>query len=79
MAQIMASILIQAKMPLQLGEFAHKWTQIEKAILTKDFFFLYIKERNGYIISISNKDTETRNMKELIAFVENNVTQITKV
>jgi hypothetical protein len=61
-----------------LGEFAHKWSQIEKAILTKDFFFLYIKERNGYIISISNKN-QKRNMKELLAYVESNVIQITKV
>jgi hypothetical protein len=62
-----------------LGEYAHKWSQIEKAILTKDFFFLYIKERNGYIISISNKCSDSRNMEKLIAFIENNVTQITKV
>ncbi|MNX85699.1 hypothetical protein D3C86_1175490 [compost metagenome] len=61
-----------------LGEFAHKWTQIEKAILTKDFFFLYIKERNGYIISISNKNHK-RNMSELIAYIESNVIQVMKV
>ncbi|WP_370526659.1 YcxB family protein [Flavobacterium sp. MDT1-60] len=61
-----------------LGEFVHKWTQIEKAILTKDFFFLYVKEKNGYIISISNKN-ENRNIKELITFVERNVIQVTKV
>lgn len=61
-----------------LGEFVHKWTQIEKAILTKDFFFLYVKEKNGYIISISNKN-QNRNIKELIAFVERNVIQVTKV
>lgn len=60
------------------GDFVHKWTQIEKAILTKDFFFIYIKEKSGYIISISNKK-QNRNMKELITFVERNVIQITKV
>lgn len=62
-----------------LGEFVHKWSKIEKAILTKDFFFLYVKDRNGYIISISNKDNNDRNMDELIAFIESNVTPITKV
>ncbi|WP_316633707.1 YcxB family protein [uncultured Flavobacterium sp.] len=62
-----------------LGSFKHKWNKIEKAILTKDFFFLYVKERNGYIISISNKDAEARNMKELITFIEKNVTHVTKV
>lgn len=62
-----------------LGKIAHKWSQIEKAILTKDFFFLYVKEKNGYIISISNKNKDGRDIKELIAFVESNVTQITKV
>lgn len=62
-----------------LGEIIHKWSQIEKAILTKDFFFLYIKDRNRYIISISNKDNNGRKMDELIAFVETNVTPITKV
>lgn len=62
-----------------MGEIVHKWTQIEKAILTKDFFFLYIKDRNRYIISISNKDNNGRKMDELIAFVETNVTPITKV
>ncbi|MDR7370091.1 hypothetical protein [Flavobacterium aquidurense] len=61
-----------------LGGFAHKWTKIEKAILTKDFFFLYVKEKNGYIISISNKK-EDRNMEKLLAFVESNVTPITKI
>lgn len=61
-----------------LGEVVHKWNKIEKAILTKDFFFLYVKDRNGYIISISNKCND-RNMNELITFVENNVTPITKV
>ncbi|WP_428232283.1 YcxB family protein [Flavobacterium sp.] len=62
-----------------LGEFVHDWAQIEKAILTKDFFFLYVKDRNGYIISISNKGNKERKMDELIAFVESNVTQISKV
>ncbi|KAF2329821.1 YcxB family protein [Flavobacterium daemonense] len=62
-----------------VGEITHKWSQIEKAILTKDFFFLYVKERNGYIISISNKGDKRRNMNELIAFVEQKVTHITKV
>ena len=61
------------------GEIVHKWSQIEKAILTKDFFFLYIKDRNRYIISISNKDNNDRKMDELIAFVESNVTPVTKV
>lgn len=61
-----------------LGEFTHKWCYIEKAILTKDFLFLYFKDKNGYIVSISNKDKH-RNMDELIAFVEKNVISITKV
>lgn len=62
-----------------MGEIAHRWDQIEKAILTKDFLFLYIKDRNGYIITISNKDENGRNMDQLIAFVESNVTSIKKV
>lgn len=62
-----------------LGAFKHQWTKIEKVILTKDFFFLYVKESNGYIISISTKNSKARNMKELIAFVESNVMHITKV
>lgn len=63
-----------------IGEISHKWSQIEKAILTKDFFLLYVRERKGYnIISISNKCSKSRNMKELIAFVETKVTPITKV
>lgn len=62
-----------------LGHFTHKWSQIEKAILTKNFFFLYVKERNIYIISISNKNHNGIKIKELITFVENHVTQITKV
>lgn len=62
-----------------LGEVIHKWGKIEKAILTRDFFFLYIKDTNGYIISISNKYNERKKINELIAFVERNVTRITKV
>jgi hypothetical protein len=62
-----------------LGEFAHKWSEIEKAILTKDFFFLYVKKRNGYIITISNKGNDQRNIDELIAFIESHVTHVTKV
>lgn len=62
-----------------LGEFAHKWSKIEKAILTKDFFFLYVKDKNGYIISISNKGDTDRNMNKLLSFIESNVTPITKV
>ena len=61
------------------GEISHKWSQIEKAILTKDFFLLYIKERNGYIISISNRCINNRKMEELISFVDNKVTKITKI
>lgn len=62
-----------------LGRFTHEWTKIEKAILTRDFFLLYIKERNGYIISISNKCSNGRNIEELVSFVEKNVTHVTKV
>ncbi|KAF2511406.1 YcxB family protein [Flavobacterium zhairuonense] len=62
-----------------LGEITHKWSQIEKAILTKDFFFLYVKERNGYIISISNKYDQYRNMEKLIDFVERKVTHVVKL
>jgi hypothetical protein len=62
-----------------LGRFRHKWSEIEKAILTKDFFFLYVKQRNGYIISISNKCVKGRNIDELISFIEKNVTHVTKV
>ncbi|MFH6936595.1 YcxB family protein [Flavobacterium sp. FlaQc-30] len=61
------------------GHFTHKWSKIEKAILTKKFLFLYFKERNGYIISISNKKTNERNIEELISFVENNVIHVVKV
>ncbi|OMQ10469.1 hypothetical protein BXU01_14430 [[Flexibacter] sp. ATCC 35103] len=62
-----------------LGEFVYKWSQIENAILTKDFFFLYVRDRNGYIISISNKTNDGRNIHELVDFVENNVTHVTKI
>lgn len=62
-----------------LGNFKHKWSKIEKAILTKDFLFLYVKDRNGYIISISNNCAGERNMEELISFVENNVVHVLKV
>ncbi|WP_431242055.1 YcxB family protein [Flavobacterium sp. P21] len=61
-----------------IGEVSHKWSHIEKAILTKDFLLLYIKEKNGYIISISNKYNTNRNLGKLIAFVESNGTHITK-
>jgi len=62
-----------------LGDFTHNWSKIEKAILTKDFLFLYFKEKNGYIVSISNKCSNKRNMNELISFVENNVIHVAKV
>ncbi|MEN2488645.1 hypothetical protein AAYQ05_12670 [Flavobacterium sp. B11] len=62
-----------------LGQLTHKWTAIEKAILTKNFLFLYIKGQNNYIITISRKDYDCRKMEELLAFVENNVTHIIKV
>ncbi|MBS7254288.1 YcxB family protein [Flavobacterium branchiicola] len=62
-----------------LGDITHKWSQIENAILTKDFFFLYIKEKNNYIISISNKQNNGRNIDELIAFVDSNVRPVIKV
>lgn len=62
-----------------LGRYNHKWSTIEKAILTKDFFFLYVKERNGYIISISNKCGNGRNIEELVSFVEQNVTKVFRV
>ncbi|MEP6932000.1 MAG: hypothetical protein ABI850_18395 [Flavobacterium sp.] len=62
-----------------LGAFAHKWSQIEKAVLTKDFFFLYVKDTDQHIISISNKYNNKRNMPDLIAFVARNVTDITKM
>jgi len=62
-----------------LGAFAHKWSQIERAVLTKDFFFLYVKDDDHHIISISNKFNNGRNINELIAFVERNVVEITKM
>lgn len=62
-----------------LGEFTHEWTQIKKAILTKDFFLLYVEDRNSYIISISNKDTCCQKISELIAFVDLNVTPVERV
>lgn len=62
-----------------LGRLTHKWTTIEKAILTKSFLFLYIKEQNNYIISISRKDYDYRKMEELLAFVEQNVVHVIKV
>ncbi|KAF2340252.1 YcxB family protein [Flavobacterium tistrianum] len=62
-----------------LGSLTHKWTTIEKAILTKNFLFLYIKEHNNYIITISRKDFDCRKMEDLLAFVENNVTQVIKI
>lgn len=57
----------------------HKWTAIERAILTKSFLFLYIKEQNNYIISISRKDFDRRKMEKLLAFVEKNVINIIKI
>lgn len=62
-----------------LGVFRHEWNRIEKAILTKDFLFLYVKDKNAYIISISNNYNNSRQMNELISFVNKNVTQITKI
>ena len=62
-----------------MGVFTHDWSCIEKAIMTKDFLFLYIKDKNGYIISISNNYNNTRQMKELTSFVNKNVTQIVKI
>lgn len=62
-----------------LGAFAHKWSQIDKAVLTKDFFFLYIKDKDQHIISISNKSDKNRNMTDLITFVERHVMHITKM
>lgn len=62
-----------------LGELRHKWSNIEKVILTKNFLFLYIKDRNNYIISISKKEYDFRKMEDLIVFLEKNVTHIIKV
>lgn len=71
------SSTITVKSPF--GELTHNWSKIEKAMLTKHFLFLYIKERNSYIISISKKDYDIRKMEDLIDFVEKNVTHIIKV
>ena len=62
-----------------LGLLTHKWSKIEKVILTKNFLYIYIKEKNGYIISISNKDSHDRNIKKLIEFIENDSIYIAKV
>lgn len=62
-----------------LGELTHKWTKIEKVISTKSFLFLYIKERNNYIISISKKNYNTLKMEELLGFVEKNIMNVTRV
>ncbi|MCD0467112.1 hypothetical protein [Flavobacterium sp. ENC] len=62
-----------------LGAFVHKWSQIDKAVLTKDFFFLYVKDKEQHIISISNKFNNNRNMIDLITFVDRHVTQIMKM
>lgn len=62
-----------------LGEIKHKWNKIEKAVLTKDFFFLYIKERNAYIISISAKNNNGRDISKLLDFIESNVTHVIKI
>ncbi|WP_164515306.1 YcxB family protein [Flavobacterium ustbae] len=62
-----------------MGGLIHNWSKIEKVILTKNFLFFYIKERNGYIISVSKKDYEERKIKDLIEFVEKNVTHIIKL
>jgi len=62
-----------------LGELTHKWSKIEKVIQTKNSLFLYIKERNGYIISISKKESNSRKIEELLSFVEKNVVHVIKV
>lgn len=62
-----------------LGELTHKWSKIEKAISTKNFLFLYVKERNGYIISISKKDYDCKKIEELLSFVEKNIIQVIKI
>jgi len=59
-----------------LGHLTHKWSGIEKVISTKNFLFLYIKEKNGYIISISKKHCDGKKMEQLISFVENNITHV---
>lgn len=62
-----------------LGELTHKWSNIEKVISTKNFLFFYVKERNGYIISISKNESNARKLEELLSFVEKHVIQIIKV
>lgn len=62
-----------------LGNFTHSWSRIEKAVLTKDFLFLYVKDQNGYIISISKSCKGGRNIRELISFVEHNVADVVRV
>lgn len=62
-----------------LGALTHKWTKIEKVISTKDGLFLYVKERNNYIISISKKEYHCRKIEELLAFIESNITTVTKI
>lgn len=62
-----------------LGGVTHRWGQIEKAILTKDYFLLYIKDKNGYIISISNKENCTKKIEKLIAFIDGNVTHVERI
>lgn len=62
-----------------LGGFTHRWCQIEKAILTKDCFLLYIKDKNGYIISISNKENCSKKIEKLIEFIDCNVTHVERI
>ncbi|WP_420842744.1 YcxB family protein [Flavobacterium humidisoli] len=62
-----------------IRELKHKWTKIEKVISTKNFLFLYVKERNAYIISISKKDHNCQQIEELVSFVENHVMHVIKV
>jgi len=69
--------LISVQSPL--GHLTHEWSKIEKVISTKSFLFLYIKEKNGYIISISKKHCDCTKMEQLITFVENNITHVITV
>lgn len=62
-----------------LGVLTHKWSKIEKVITTKNFIFIYIKERNGYIISIKKKEYDLKKIQKLITFLEQNVTHIISV
>ncbi|RYJ37645.1 hypothetical protein NU08_3419 [Flavobacterium anhuiense] len=62
-----------------LGELKHKWTKIEKVISTKKSLFLYVKEKNTYIISISKKDHNCQEIEKLLSFVENHVMNVIKV